>query len=917
MAFTPAIEQYIQVKRQYADCILFFRIWDFYETFFEDAKICNKVLDLILTSKNKNDEHPVPMAGIPFHSVDKYIPKLIAHGYKVAIAEQTTDPTPGKIVEREVTQIITPWTYIQETKKWFTYMLGISFKPYSDGTSYHIARWDFSLGEYRTRSFSDIAMMQKFILMIRPSEIIMDIDFPEKDMVTTPLQQYLECVISVYEVPFDTANFVQHMTKVQSLASFGKALDEGRLEAFALLLNYIAHTQKMELRNIAKISLHSQDHVVLLDDVTIKNLEVFASSYENSEKYSLIWILDRTQTAGGARLLRYLLANPVNDLPVLEARLAHIEYYLQEHMIHPALTGLDTHRIHSLLNNVTDIPKLLSTILYRKLTPNVFIRLRATLRIFFDNPLLFKELSRLGLKDTDATPVQHLYNHLQQLLKNDEDFAEDIDFIRDGYHAQIDELRKIAYHSDELLMQYQQKLSQITGVSNVKLKYVMNQGYFIEITNKDIETFEKRLQESDTKEKFNVIRRNTLKGGQRYVSQYLESIQWKILSAKDELSKMEFWLLQETKEKIAAIYKEISTFAETIAWLDLYSSHALLVKEKKFIKPELLKNSHLTIIEGRHPVIEEYLPRDQQFIPNSLFLNVEWLAHWSGMKEPVTWNLKPATNLQPSTFNFQPSFLHIITWPNMWGKSTYLRQNALIVLLAHCWLYVPAKEAKISLVDALFARVGSGDVIAKNQSTFMTEMIEVANILHNATSKSFIIFDELWRGTSTYDGLALTKAILEYIATQVGAKTLIATHYHELIALEGQLPWVQNHSVSVYETDKEVVFLKKIVKWWASKSYGLDVAKIAGIPIGIIERAKENLNMLQTSSAGARNWGLRIEDWGLNGNVSTSQLFNVSTPVRDARYEKIKSFLEGYDLNTVTPLQALQLLAKVKDEMEE
>lgn len=317
--------------------------------------------------------------------------------------------------------------------------------------------------------------MQKCILTIRPSEIIFDIDFPDKDLVTAYLQQQVKSLISVYEVPFDTENFLLHMTKVQSLASFGKALGEGRLHATALLLNYITHTQKKQLTNIAKISLHSQENLVLLDDVTIKNLEIFASSYENSEKYSLIGVLDTTKTTGGARLLRYLLANPINDAAQLEQRLNHIDRYMQEDMIRPQMTGIDTHRIHAILNNVSDIPKLMTTILYKKLTPNVFIRLRSTLRIFFENSLLFKELSRLGLRDEDATAAQHVCNHLQQLLKNDEDFSEDMDFVRDGYHEKIDELRKIAYHSDELLMQYQKELSELSRVNNVKLKYVMNQ----------------------------------------------------------------------------------------------------------------------------------------------------------------------------------------------------------------------------------------------------------------------------------------------------------------------------------------------------------------------------------------------------------------------------------------------------------
>lgn len=901
MAFTPAIEQYIQVKRQYADCILFFRIWDFYETFFEDAKICSKVLDLILTSKNKNAENVVPMAWIPHHSVDKYIPKLVAHGYKVAIAEQTTDPVPGKIVEREVTQIITPGTYVQEHRKWFNYMLSIYFKPYADGNAYHIARWDFSLGEYWTKSFTDIAQMQKFILTIRPSEIIFDIDFSDKDLVTTPLQQYLKCLISIYEVPFDIGNFLLHMTKVQSLSSFGKALDEWRLQAIWLLLNYISHTQKTQLTNIAKIGLHSQNGLVLLDDVTIKNLEIFTSSYENSEKYSLIWILDRTKTAGGARLLRHILSNPINNNEQLTTRLNHISYYASDDMMRQQITAIDTHKIHAALNTVSDLPKLMTTILYKKLTPSTFIKLRATLRIFFEQTMLMKELIRLGLRDEDMSAVQHVFNHLQQLLKNDEDFHEDIDFVRDGFNEKIDELRKIAYHSDELLLQYQKELAEISGVNNVKLKYVMNQWYFIEITNKDIATFEDSLQHwklktGDGEGKFSVIRRNTLKGWQRYVSDYLDKVQEKILWAKDELIALEFGLLHEAKEKISAINKELTAFADTIAWLDVYSSHALLAKEKNFTKPEFTNNSQLSIIDGRHPVIEEFLPRDQQFIPNDLYLNAD------------------NNNSQPSTLNSQQNeaagFLHIITWPNMGWKSTYLRQNALIILMAHCGLFVPAKEVRLWLVDAIFARVGSGDVIAKNQSTFMTEMIEVANILHNATSKSFIIFDELGRGTSTYDGLALTKAILEYIATQVGAKTLIATHYHELIQLENTLAWVQNYSVSVYETDKDVIFMKKIVRWWANKSYGIDVAKIAWIPNIILDRAKSNLKTLQNTNEGwwMRNEECRKDIWFFDAELPA----NASDP----RFEKIKQFLQWYDLNAITPLQALQLLAKIKDEMD-
>ncbi len=910
LAFTPAIIQYLDIKKEHTDCILFFRMGDFYETFFEDAKICSKVLDIVLTSKNKNSENSVPMAGIPYHSAEKYITKLIAHGYKIAIAEQTTAPVPGKIVEREVVNIITPGTYIQESKKEFTYTMGITFLPHTHGSTYHLARGDFSIGEYRTKSFSDIAEMQKFILTIRPVELIFNIDFPEKESITTPIQQYLKCLISVRDLPPDPDKFIAGMTGVQNITSYGKALEDWRLETIALLFYYLKHTQKHSLTNITKISFHSQDIYLILDDVTIKNLELLSSSYEWSEKYSLFHILNTTQTAGGARLLRHLITNPIKDLLQIQRRLDAIAYYFNG-TIEPSNDGtidLDleinnpqqkSKSISHLLAHVVDVPKLVSTILYKKPSPAYYIKLRATLRIFLENKTLLDELKRLWLSETSQSAVQHLYNYLSQLLKNDEEYTEYMDFIRDGYNGHIDALRKIAYHSDELLLQYQQELAHQTGISNVKVKFILNQWYFLEITNKDIEIFEKKLWQikggwtmKDEEWKFGVVRRNTLMGGQRYSSPYLENLEVKILEAKDNLSKLEFELLHQAQQKITECTKQLNEFAERISRLDLFVAQALLAREKQFCKPEFVQTDLLHIVEWRHPVIEEFLPLDQQFIPNNLFLqNVE------SNKYNVEKNLND---------NLSPDFLHIITWPNMWGKSTYLRQNALIVLMAHCGLFVPAKECKISLVDALFARIGSGDIIAKNQSTFMTEMIEVANILNNASKKSFIIFDELGRWTATYDGLALTKAILEYLVTNIGAKTLIATHYHELIQLENTLPGVKNFSVSVYETDKEVIFMKKIVKGWAGKSYGLDVAKLAGISPAILARAKYNLEHLEQGQ------GTRNKEQGHSLSPLTLDLW----PQVDPRYEKVKTLLDTYNLNDITPLQALQLLDKIKDDLK-
>ncbi|MCX6823949.1 MAG: DNA mismatch repair protein MutS [candidate division SR1 bacterium] len=892
MVFTPAIIQYLDIKKEHEDCILFFRMGDFYETFFEDAKTCSKVLDIVLTSKNKNSENSVPMAGIPYHSADKYITKLINNGYKVAIAEQTSEPIPGKIVEREVVSIITPGTYIQETKKEFTYSMGITFLPHTNGQSYHIAWGDFSIGEYWTKSFSDITEMQKFILTIKPVELIFDVNFPEKESISIPVQHYMKCLISVRDLPPDPEKFLSGTTGVQQHMSYGKAVEEGRLETITLLLYYLKHTQKHALTNITKISFHSQDTYLILDEVTIKNLEILSSTYESSEKYSLLNILDTTQTAGGSRLLRYVITNPIKDPQQLQRRLDTIEKYMNDDMMERLVDGNvykenTGKRIHQILSHVRDIPKLISILLYKKLLPSTCIKLRATLRIFFENKFLLDELTYLGLDESIQGHVHHIYNHLEQLLKNDDEYKDDIDFIRDGYQSNIDELRKIAYHSDDLLMQYQQELANVAGIPNVKVKYILNQGYFLEVVNKDIQHFEEKLSKVDAglDERFNVVRRNTLKGGQRYSSPYLENLEVSILKAKDDLRTVEFELLHQAQQKIAEGMKSLNEFAERIAWLDLFVSQALLAKEKHFVKPIFINEDTLTIVEGRHPVIEKYLPLDQQFIPNDLLLNGKSDA--------------------------EEGFLHIITGPNMGGKSTYLRQNALIVLMAHCGLFVPAKECKLGIVDAIFARIGSGDIIAKNQSTFMTEMIEVANILNNASKKSFIIFDELGRGTATYDGLALTKSILEYLVTNIGAKTLIATHYHELIQLEDTLPGVKNFSVSVYETDKEVIFMKKIVKGGASKSYGLDVAKLAGIPATIVAQAKVHLHVLEQEQG--KNEGQE----GSEKNISPFTFDLEPNPEINLAYEKIKSLLESYDLNNITPLQALQLLSKVKDKMDE
>jgi len=878
--YTPAMQQYIDMKKEYSDCVLFFRLWDFYETFFDDARICSKVLDIVLTSKNKNSDDPIPMAGIPYHSADKYVQRLVSQWYKIAIAEQIWDVVPGRLVERKVQSIVTPWTYIRESEKKYKNIVAVCYRWHSDSHDYHIARWDFSVWSYYTKSFDDIEELFKFLLIIDPVECVIDPEFPYHDDIKNRLQIYNKCLLSVYDVPVDTDDFVQNICGIQTISSFGSALESSRVDVFALLLNYIQYTQKSINIKINRVSLYADDQYILLDNNTIKNLEIFQSSYENTSKHSLIWILNNTRTAWWSRMMYDVLSKPLSDINKIELRQSYIKYFLIQE-------NLDD--MYKILWDVHDISKMLSTIIYKPSHPLYFIKLRSTLAVFFEQSnhnsklrsWLVASLIKIWISEDIVDQVRNLYNYLDQLLRDAEDVKKGENFIREWYNEEIDDLRKIAFHSDDMLLDYQSDLIKHTWISIVKMKYVKNQWYFIEISDKDVDKLESA---SNSDEKYNFYRRQTLKNVQRYTTWYLDKLQDKILSAKDELNKKEYELLNNAKNKIESIVNNIQNFAESLSMMDVYISHAVFIKDKNWVCPDFVREDIVEIVWWRHPVIEEFLPIDQHFIANDLRM-IKWISD-----EATKWQIRESGN----------SFVHIVTGPNMGGKSTFLRQNAIVVLLAHCGFWVPAKKVKLNAVDAIFARVWSGDVIAKNQSTFMTEMIEVANILNNASDRSFIIFDELGRGTSTYDGLALTQAILYHVASKIKSKTIIATHYHELIEMENILPWVKNFSVSVYETDKEVVFLKKIVKWWASKSYGIDVAKLAGISHEIISMATNILEWLNSKEA----------------KVKTSDmLFQEPVVINDPHYEKIKKILNSYDLNNITPLQALQLLAKIKDSI--
>jgi len=855
---TPAMQQYINLKKENPDCILFFRVWDFYETFFEDAEITSKNLDLLLTSKNKKSDNPIPMAWIPHHSSEKYIQKLIDKWFKVAIAEQTTQPQPWKIVEREVVEIYTPWTYIQNSANKFNYLLSISIRNNKNWEKYHIARWDFSIWEYTTKSFVKPEDLQNFISVIQPTEIIFDIENLDHKSILNPIKQTQNTLCSFFETPTNTEIFITEYCEIQTISTFGKALLSGRIFAFGLLLNYIKNTKKQKY-TIVKITHHENSNNVIFDNTSIKNLEIFVSNYELNEKQSLFWVINNCKTSIWSRILRHILTNPTQNTETINFRLNQIEKYLSEYE--------NTKSINKIIWQIWDINKIISNILYRKPHPYNFLKLRKSIDLLVNNSFLIIEIKRLWFKEQNRDKIVRIYTDLLNAIKNDEEITWEINFIKDWYNEEIDKTKNIVFNSDKLLIQYQQELSQFLWLPNIKIKYIKNQWYFIEATNKDNKEIEKKINE--LYEKFGLIRSSSLKWAQRYSANFLENIEQEIILSREKLAEQELEILNIIRKRIESEIKYFNELSDKIWWLDIFTSNAILSKEKNYCKPKFINKNWIYIEDWRHPVIEEFLPKEDKFIANSLKI-------W----ENSDWEIQ------------------IITWPNMWWKSTYLRQNAIIILLSHCWLFVPAKKAIMQVSDWIFARIWSWDIIAKNQSTFMTEMIEVANILNNSSKNSFIIFDELWRWTSTYDWLAITKAILEHIDQNIWAKTLIATHYHELINLSKTSERITNYSVSVYENEKDVVFMKKIVAGWASKSYWIDVAKLAWINSSIIQNARTNLQELETQK----------------NKQLTKPLFLVDEKKgsQNIQLEKIKNILKSFEINNITPIQAIQILETIK-----
>lgn len=630
---TPAMQQYMDLKKQYPDCILFFRLGDFYEVFREDAQLCSKLLDLILTAKNKTSDYPIPMAGMPYHSVDKYIPKLIKAGYKVAIADQMTEPKPWQIVQRAITSIITPGTYIDDKQTDTNYILSISTQGTDQQITYHLARGDFVAGQYWTTSVDSLSALHQLITLTNPKEIILHKTSPHIRELADSLKTQPHTVVAYRDMLDESESFTLSLLRVQSLASFGKALTEGRVIPFALLLSYLISTQQKTITTIYRVSYYHPDDYVLLDEVTMKNLELFASSYDHDQTYSLFGTLDQCQSISGSKLLKHIIAHPSKNMSLINERLAHIASWIQDYD--------QAVQITKLIGSLHDIPRLLTTLIYKTPSYVPFVRLRTTLQtILYSGEGNGCQEALLSIdKDVKINTLTDLCDRLDAALRSADDLAPNAEeYIRDGYDAQIDELRTLIHHTDQILLWYHQQLINHTKISDIRIVFVTNQWYMIEVTPKHITALEATRVQGD--EYFDLERRQTLKTGQRYSTPYLDTLQHKLLSAKDQLAKAELAILRSLQEEIIWQYHDLAHLSDTLAHLDVYTSHALYVRQHRFVQPEIIRGTGLHIVWGRHPVIEAHLPVTDSFIPNDLDIDQQ---------------------------------IHVITWPNMGGKSTFLR----------------------------------------------------------------------------------------------------------------------------------------------------------------------------------------------------------------------------------------------------
>lgn len=876
---TPMMQQYMDTKSQYPDCILFYRLGDFYEMFFEDALTASRELEITLTGKNCGLEERAPMCGVPYHAMDNYLNRLVLKGYKVAICEQTEDPKQTKgLVKREVVRIVTPGTNLapqalDETKN--NYLMCIVYIA----NRYGLSAADVTTGDYFVTELPDSDRLMDELSRFMPSEIICNESFYMSGIDLEDLKERLG--ITVYSLDswyFDDeacgAGLMKHFG-VSSLAGLGLGdYDCGVISAGALL-SYLLETQKNDLSQLTRLTPYTTGKYMLLDSSTRRNLELMETLREKQKRGSLLWVLDKTKTAMGARALRKYVEQPLIDKGEIIKRLDAVEELKD--------MAISREEIREYLTPVYDLERLITRITYGTANPRDLTAFGSSLALLPSIVYILEELKAplLGQIRAELDPLEDLCSLIKAAIAEEPPLAmKEGGIIRDGYHEEVDTLRQAKSKGKDWLARLEEEERNKTGIKNLKIKYNKVFGYYLEVTN----SYKGLVPDYYS-------RKQTLANAERYITPQLKELEDTILGAEDKLYALEYELYTSIRSTIAGEVERIQRTAKAVASLDVLSSLALTAERGKYVRPRINEKGIIDIKDGRHPVVEKMIPHDM-FISNDTYLDDK--------KQRIS----------------------IITGPNMAGKSTYMRQVALIVLMAQLGSFVPAVQADIGLVDRIFTRVGASDDLASGQSTFMVEMTEVANILRNATGKSLLILDEIGRGTSTFDGLSIAWAVVEHISNSrlLGAKTLFATHYHELTELEGKIENVNNYCIAVKEKGDDIVFLRKIVKGGADKSYGIQVAKLAGVPESVIERAKEIVEELSDEDITTRVSEIAAKEQAPKKHHKTQKYDEVDI-AQISLFDTVKDDdvveeLKNLDLGNLTPIDALNTIYRLQNKLK-
>ncbi len=875
---SPMMEQYVATKEKYKDCILFYRLGDFYEMFFDDAILASKELEITLTGKDCGMEERAPMCGIPFHAADTYINQLVKKGYKVAIGEQVEDPKLAKgLVKREVIRIVTPGTNLsseslEESKN--NYLMCISYV----GKNYGISVTDLSTGVFKTCQIQQAEKVVDEINKFQPSEVLYQAGVEQVEEIHAVCERlqvsHTEAPDYYFNLETDEET-LKRQFHINSIEGLGLKDSPACVASCGALMQYLHETQMSSLSHINHIETYSVDSFMILDSATRRNLELTETLRDKQKRGSLLWVLDKTKTAMGARKLREFVEQPLLYKDAIEKRLDAIEAINKELIVREEL--------REYLNTIYDLERLLTRIALKTANPRDLLAFKTSIQYLPDIYNLLRKLpcERINEIYEDYDSLEDLYDLLEQAIVEEPPVSiKEGGIFKQGYRDEIDELRLAKTECKTWLADLESKEREKTGIKGLKIKYNKVFDYYFEVTN----SFKSLVPDY-------FIRKQTLVNAERFTTDELNTLSGKILGAEDKLYALEYDCYVELREKLAAALVRVQKMAGYIAELDALCSLAYVADKNNYVRPSLNTDGVIDIKGGRHPVVEKMLANDS-FVENDTYLN----------------------NAE--------SRISIITGPNMAGKSTYMRQTALITLMAQIGSFVPAESANIGLCDRIFTRVGASDDLASGQSTFMIEMNEVANILRNATKDSLLILDEIGRGTSTFDGLSIAWAVVEYIADPniLGAKTLFATHYHELTELEGKLSSVNNFCIAIQEEGDDIVFLRKIIKGGADRSYGIQVARLAGVPEPVLKRAREICNELIDSDIITK-----VKDIDIKPALSEHPK---KKEARSSDYEQLSLFsspvemtianeLKTMDLNNMTPIKAMLYLQELQERLKQ